>query len=154
MIPRFGATYERTIAESVDVKKVLNNASTGVGHYASTEPLGAVGNFAVAGHRTTFGAPFGRIDELRVGDRIYIETKKGWYVYRFRNMEYVYPSASDVLNEVPRETIVAKDRILTMTSCHPKLSAAERFIAYSIFESFVPRGKGAPSEVADMRRSG
>ncbi len=151
IIPRFGDNFERTIAESVDVKRVLNNSQTGVGHYVSSEPLGAVGNFAVAGHRTTFGAPFGNVDKLRVGDRIYIETKKGWYIYRFRNMEWVYPTQSDVLNPVPTLTIAAKDRILTMTSCHPKLSAAERFIAYSVFETFVPRRSGAPAEVAAMR---
>jgi len=151
MIPRFGDNYVRTIAESVDVKNVLNDPSTGVGHYSSTAPLGAVGNFAIAGHRTTFGAPFGRIDELRVGDRIYVETKKGWFVYRFRNIEFVYPTQSDVLAQVPRETIVAEDRILTMTSCHPKTSAAERVIAYSVFESFVPRKNGAPAEVAEIR---
>jgi sortase A len=151
MVPRFGSNYVRTIAESVDVKKVLNDPSTGIGHYSSTAPLGAVGNFALAGHRTTFGAPFGNVDKLRVGDRIYVETKKGWFVYRFRNIEFVYPTQADVLSSVPRETIVAEDRILTMTTCHPKTSAAERLIAYSVFESFVPRKNGAPAEVAAMR---
>lgn len=151
IVPRFGKNYERTVAESVDVKKVLNDPSTGVGHYSSTARLGEVGNFALAGHRTTFGAPFGEVDRLRVGDRIYLETKQGWYVYRFRNLEYVYPSQSDVLNDMPRETIEAKDRILTMTSCHPKLSEAERIISYSVFESFVPRKNGVPSEIMDMR---
>jgi sortase A len=151
MVPRFGSSYVRTIAESVDVKKVLNNRTTGIGRYSSTSPLGAVGNFALAGHRTTFGAPFGEVDKLRVGDRIYVETEKGWYVYRFRNIEFVYPTQADVLSDVPRETIVAKDRILTMTTCHPKTSESERLIAYSVFESFVPRKYGAPAEVAEMR---
>jgi sortase A len=151
IVPRFGKNYERTVAESVDVKKVLNDPSTGVGHYSSTARLGEVGNFALAGHRTTFGAPFGEVDRLRVGDRLYLETKEGWFVYRFRNIEYVNPSQSDVLNDMPRETVEAKDRILTMTSCHPKLSAAERIIAYSIYESFVPRKNGVPSEIMDMR---
>jgi sortase A len=151
IVPRFGKNYERTVAESVDVKKVLNDPSTGVGHYSSTARLGEVGNFALAGHRTTFGAPFGQVDRLRVGDRIYLETKEGWFVYRFRNIEYVNPSQSDVLNDMPRETVEAKDRILTMTSCHPKLSEAERIIAYSIYESFVPRKNGVPSEIMDMR---
>lgn len=151
LVPRFGKNYERTVAESVDVKKVLNDPNTGVGHYSSTARLGEVGNFALAGHRTTFGAPFGEVDRLRVGDRIYLETKAGWYVYRFRNLEYVHPTQSDVLNDMPRKTVGAKERILTMTSCHPKLSAAERLIAYSVFESFVPRKNGVPSEIQTMR---
>jgi sortase A len=151
IIPRFGARFERTIEESVDIKTVLNDSSTGVGHYVSTSALGEVGNFALAAHRGTFGASFGQIDELRVGDRIYIETEQGWYVYRFRNMEFVYASESTVLNDVPKLSIVAKDRILTMTTCHPKQSISERFVAYSLFESFVPRNRGAPTEVAHKR---
>ena len=147
LVPRFGARYERTVAESVDVERVLNNNVTGIGHYPETAMLGEVGNFAVAGHRTTYGAPLGEIDRLRVGDRIYVETEEGWYIYRFRNLEYVYPNEVDVLNPVPKATIRAKDRILTMTSCHPKLSAAERIIAYSVFESFVPRSNGVPTEI-------
>lgn len=150
IIPRFGPHYVRTIAESVDVDTVLNNLSSGVGHYTGTSQLGEVGNFAVAGHRTTYGAPFGDIDKLRVGDRIYIETKAGWYVYRFRNIQFVYPNETTVLNGVPQTLLAAKDRLLTMTSCHPKLSAAERIIAFSVFESFVPREAGTPSEIVTM----
>jgi sortase A len=148
IVPRFGKHFQRTIEESVDVETVLNDDTAGVGHYSSTSALGELGNFALAAHRGTFGASFGQIDQLRVGDRIYIETKDGWYVYRFRNMEFVYSSESTVLNDVPKLSIVAKERILTMTTCHPKGTISERFIAYSIFESFVPRGRGAPSEVA------
>jgi sortase A len=148
IVPRFGAHFKRTIKESVDMKTVLNDSTAGVGHYSSTSALGALGNFALAAHRGTFGASFGQIDQLRVGDRIYIETEEGWYVYRFRNMEFVYPSESTVLNEVPQLSIVAKERILTMTTCHPKGTISERFIAYSVFESFVPRERGAPAEVA------
>ena len=152
IIPRFGDRYVRTIAESVDVATVLNNIETSVGHYSSSNRLGELGNFAVAGHRTTYGAAFGWVDKLRVGDRIYIETEKGWYIYRFRNMEFVYPSEVAVLNPVPRMIIEAQERILTITTCHPKLSAAERFIAYSVFESFVPRENGTPAEVSALVR--
>ena len=153
IVPRFGKGFERTIEESVDIKAVLNDDTAGVGHYSSTSALGALGNFALAAHRGSFGASFGQIDQLRVGDRIYIETEEGWYVYRFRNLEFVYSTESTVLNDVPKLPIVAKERILTMTTCHPKGTTSERFIAYSIFESFVPRGRGAPSEVADTREN-
>ena len=148
LVPRFGSRYERTLAEGVDVKEVLNNQLTGIGRYSETALLGQIGNFAVAAHRTTYGAPFGDVDKLRVGDRIYVETEDGWYVYRFRNIEYVFPTQVTVLNPVPQLQIEAKDRILTMTTCHPKLSAAERLIAYALFESFVPRANGVPAEIA------
>lgn len=148
IIPRFGERYVRTIAETVDIATVLNNTATSVGHYPSSNLLGDIGNFAIAGHRTTYGAAFGWVDNLRVGDRIYVETEGGWYIYRFRNLEFVYPSEVAVLNPVPQSTVEAQERILTITTCHPKLSAAERFIAYSVFESFVPRENGTPIEVS------
>lgn len=152
IIPRFGDRYVRTIAETVDVATVLNNVETSVGRYPSSNRLGEIGNFAIAGHRTTYGAAFGWVDSLRVGDRVYVETEEGWYIYRFRNLEFVYPTEVAVLNPVPQTTIEAKERILTITTCHPKLSAAERFIAYAVFESFVPRENGTPSEVSALVR--
>jgi sortase A len=154
IVPRFGDTYERAIAYGVDPKKVLNVRSAGLGHYPQTNKLGELGNFAIAGHRTTFGAPLGNIDQLRVGDRLYVESEAGWYVYRFRNLEYVWPKDVAVLKPVPWSKVAATDRLLTLTSCHPKLSSAERVIAYSVFETFVPRDRGAPSEVAAMKAAG
>lgn len=153
-VPRFGADFQRAIATGIDPKTVLNIRDAGIGHYTQSNDLGEVGNFAVAGHRTTYGAPFGNIAELQVGDRIYIETESGWYVYRFRNLEFVWPNNVTVLRPVPESSVTAKDRILTMTSCHPKLSAAERIIAYSVFETFVPRDRGAPAEVAAIKAAG
>lgn len=154
LVPRFGETFERPIATGIDPKTVLNIRDAGIGFYTQTNELGEIGNFAVAGHRTTYGAPFGDIAELRIGDRIYIETDAGWYVYRFRNLEYVWPNNVGVLKPVPESSVKAEDRLLTMTSCHPKLSSAERVIAYSVFETFVPRELGAPSEVALIKAAG
>lgn len=154
IVPRFGKTYTRAIAETVSTTDVLDDPSAGIGHYPTTSQLGQAGNFAVAAHRTTYGAPFADIDQLRVGDRIYIETDAGWYIYRFRNMEYVWPTDTKVLDAVPETTLNTTDRILTMTSCHPKLSSAERFVAYSVFESFVPRSNGVPLEVAAAQGAG
>ena len=150
-IPRFGEDFSRPIAEGVDLPTVLNNPRLGVGRYPETQDLGEVGNFAIAAHRTTYGAPFADIGELRVGDRIYVETREGWFVYRFRNLEYVWPTAMSVLDEIPRFTGAEPlERILTMTSCHPRFSEAERIIAYSVFESWYPRESGPPSEISHL----
>jgi sortase A len=154
LVPRFGATFERAIAGGIDPKTVLNIRSAGIGHYSQTDDLGEIGNFAVAAHRTTYGAPFGNIGELRVGDRLYIETNAGWYVYRFRNLDYVWPNNTSVLKSVPESSVKAQGRILTLTSCHPKMSLAERVIAYSVFETFVPRDRGAPAEVVAIKAGG
>ena len=150
-VPRFGDTYQRVIAEGVDLATVLNDSRLGVGRYPQSTPLGEEGNFAIAGHRTSFGASFGNISELRLGDRLYIETRDGWYSYAFRNLEYVWASEVDVLNPVPKQNNVeVTDRLLTLTSCHPRFSDAERIIAYAVFDGWYPRAGGPPAEIAHI----
>jgi sortase A len=148
-VPRFGEGYARTIAEGVDLVSVLNSPELGVGRYPQSDELGAVGNFAIAGHRTTFGAAFAKIGELRVGDRLYVETEDGWYSYAFRNLEYVWPTELEVLNSFPKLTLESpEERIITLTSCHPRFSEAERIIAYGVFDGWYPREGGPPAEIA------
>jgi sortase A len=150
-VPRFGDTYQRVIAEGVDLATVLNDSRLGVGRYSQSTPLGKEGNFAIAGHRTSFGASFGNISELRLGDRLYIETREGWYSYAFRNLEYVWASEVEVLNPVPKQNAVeVTDRLLTLTSCHPRFSDAERIIAYAVFDGWYPRAGGPPAEIAQI----
>ncbi|MGC5223673.1 class E sortase [Micromonospora sp. DT81.3] len=147
-IPRFGAEYATMIAGGVTRAGTLDHI--GIGHYPDTEMPGQVGNVALAAHRTTFGAPFARLAELHVGDAVVIETPVGWYTYRFRNLEYVQPSEIDVLEDVPQAPGTPADgRYLTMTSCSPKFSLAERIVGYSIFESFRPRAEGPPTSLTD-----
>jgi len=149
IVPRFGADWSRPIAEGVGVEDVLD--TIGVGHYPGTAMPGQVGNFAVAAHRTTYGAPFFSINQLDVGDSIYVETQDGWYRYVFRAHEYVLPDGVSVLNAVPQVADAAPtDRIMTMTSCNPLYSAAERYIAYAVLDSFTPRSAGPPSEIAKL----
>ena len=75
----------------------------GIGHYQGTAMPGAAGNFAVAGHRQTHGAVLDNIDALVPGDRIYVQTREGYYVYVFRNSQIVLPSRTDVLLPVPTQ---------------------------------------------------
>jgi sortase A len=146
-IPRFGSGYAVKMAGGVTRARTLD--PIGIGHYPGTPMPGSMGNVALAAHRTTFGKPFNRIADLHVGDAIVIETADGWYTYRFRTLEYVKPDAVDVLLAVPQQTGVAADgRYLTMTSCSPMYSKAERIVAYSVFESFTPRSAGAPASLA------
>lgn len=145
-IPRFGDDYAVAVAGGVTKARTLDKGE--IGHYPGTGMPGEVGNFAVAGHRTTYGAPFGRIADLRVGDAIVVETKAGWYTYRFRTLEYVRPQAIDVLYPVPQVSQKPDgERYITLTSCSPKFSSAERIIAYGVFESFQPRSAGEPSSL-------
>ena len=150
-VPRFGSDFVRSIAEGVDLEKVLNSRTLGIGRYLESNQLGEFGNFAVAAHRTTWGATFGKIDTLRLGDRIFVEVPEGWYSYAFRNHEYVWATEVDVLNSFPKMTVEAEgSRIITLTSCHPKFSAAERIIAYGVYEGWYPREDGPPTEIAEL----
>lgn len=94
----------------------------GAGHYADTALPCDIGNTAIAGHRTTFGKPFANLDQLRTGDTIELDTPIGGCEYRITKDPYVVaPTEMSVLDPTP-------DRALTLTTCHPKGSAAERLI--------------------------
>lgn len=149
-VPRFGEGFHRPIAGGVSRERTLD--AVGIGHYPDTAMPGGVGNAAFAAHRTGYGgAPFYQIGELRIGDALIIETEDGWYTYRFRNLEYVPPSAVGVLDAVPQATNPPEgERYLTLTTCHPKHTIDERVIAYSVFDSFQPRSAGPPESLTEV----
>jgi sortase A len=99
-----------------------DDLAKGPGHYPDTPMPGDVGNAAIAGHRTTFGAPFNRIDELRSGDSIDVTTLAGIFHYKVNQApKVVFPTDLSVLDPTPTAT-------LTLTSCHPKFSARQRIV--------------------------
>lgn len=151
--PAFGTTYANRIAETTDWWTVLNLDEKGIGRYENTQMPGEPGNFALAGHRSgPLINSFREVMNLRVGDPLFIETEDGWYTYRFRDIEYVLPTETDVLNPFPRlQGEPGKDQIMTFTTCHPKLAGSdERAIAYSVFESYQPRSAGPPAELKKL----
>lgn len=145
-VPRFGKDWQFKIASGVTRPDIMDRGE--IGHYPDTAMPGAVGNTAYAAHRWTSGAPFDPIDKLVVGDAIVIQTKAGWYTYRFRSFEYVQPSQVQVLLPVPnQEGVAANGRYLTLTSCAPKLNSLERIIAYAVFDEFTPAADGPPASL-------
>lgn len=147
--PRLGADWRRVIRETVSVPEVLNSETSGVGHYTGTQMPGQVGNFAIAGHVNGYGNAFIDVHRMHLGDKIYIETKDGWYTYSFRDFEYVQPDAVAVLLPVPREpNLTPTDRIMTLTTCNPPWHSGERLVAYSTFDSWQPLSAGPPAAIA------
>lgn len=143
-VPRFGADWQYTIAGGVTRPDVLDLAY--VGHYTDTAMPGEVGNSAYAAHRWGYGALFGPMDQLVIGDAIVVQTQDGWYTYRFRSLEYVRPDQVEVLASVPgRPDAPANERYLTLTTCSPMYSVSERLIAYAVFDSFTPTADGPPA---------
>ncbi len=121
----------------------------GAGHVPGTPLPGNNGNFAIAAHRHAYGGGFENLHTLHVGDHVYIGTKDGWYEYTFRDIQYVQPTQVNVLLPVPMEPGVAPvDRLITMTTCNPFFSTAERMIAYGEFDKFYPYAGGPPKQIA------
>ena len=114
-IPKIGA--EHHVIEGVGVADLRK----GPGHYPGTALPGEAGNAGVAGHRTTYGGPFNRLDELSPGDTIEVTTVRGPFTYRVAETKVVAPSQVEVLAPTP-------DARLTLTTCHPKYSAKQRLI--------------------------
>ena len=141
-IPRFGADYARPVLSGTG-RDVL---ALGVGHYVGTAPPGAVGNFALAGHRTTYGRPFHDVDWLEDGDRVVVETAAEVFVYEVSERRVVRPGDVEVIAPVPGSPGEApSEALLTLTSCHPRYSATERFIVHARLVEAVPRAEWDPA---------
>lgn len=121
----------------IGVDTVVVNGTTrpdlrkGPGHYPDTPLPGQAGNAAIAGHRTTYGAPFGDLDQLTPGDVIVVRTLQGTFRYRMTEQLIVSPSDVSVLDPVrkdPADPDSPFAATLTLTTCNPKYSAAQRLV--------------------------
>jgi sortase A len=139
LYPDAGEAFARIIIPAINVDQIsvegvsVEDLRKGPGHYRTTPNPGQAGNAAIAGHRTTYGAPFHRVDELEPGDPIFVTTAQGVFEYRVLGFEnpaggpergyfIVSPSDTWVLDQK------AGQNILTLTACHPKYSARQRII--------------------------
>lgn len=148
-VPAFGE-YARVVGEGTSTY-VLDSPDLGLAHYTESAMPGGVGNFAIAGHRNGQGGPFTHLDDLQVGSLVYVQTAEAWYVYEFRNSEYVEPSAVEVVGPVPQQPGAAPtDRLLTLTTCNPEWSSAGRLIAYASFVGWQPLEDGMPASLASV----
>jgi sortase A len=102
----------------------LDNLRKGPGHYPDTPLPGDRGTVAIAGHRTTYGAPFRRIDELHRRQEIVVDMPYGRYVYRVERTKIVEPTDLSVLDRVGHDRLV-------LSACHPLYSAAQRVVVFA-----------------------
>jgi sortase A len=122
-IPKIGV--ERVLVEGVEREHLRR----GPGHVPSTVLPGQPGTFGVSGHRTTYGAPFFRLNELGKGDRIQIVTEAAVYTYTVSRTLIVRPTDVWVLDNVRGRNGRLKATI-TLTTCHPRYSAKQRLIVF------------------------
>jgi len=112
----------------IDLEWIVNEGTDrqtlkeGPGHIIETPLPGDLGRCTFSGHRTTYGAPFNKIDELVKGDLIYLETIKGEVLtYAVTGLEIIDPRDVYILEGSDKKELV-------LTSCYPEYSAAERII--------------------------
>jgi sortase A len=118
-IPAIDLDY--VVVEGTDTEDLKK----GPGHYTETAyPWQDGGRVGIAGHRTTYGAPFWSLNELVPGDRIVLATEYGIFDYRVTELRVIDPSDGSVLEPTRRPSLV-------LTTCEPRFSAAQRLIVFA-----------------------
>ncbi len=119
VIPKIGV--DKYVVEGVEE----GDLQQGPGHYPGTPMPGEPGNSAIAGHRTTYGAPFYSVNELQKGDDIFVTTKAGQFHYTVDQTQVVQPTDVEVIGPT-------SDNRLTLTTCEPRFSATSRLIVVAL----------------------
>ncbi|MEZ5245360.1 MAG: sortase [Acidimicrobiales bacterium] len=143
--PEDGDAVARIEIPSIGVDKIVVSGvqvadlRKGPGQYPGTAAVGTTGNTSIAGHRTTYGAPFNRVDELAPGDEIHVTGILGRFTYRVMDPEIAYAEQITTVDEYDGGHVIVRptatwvlgdfgDNRLTLTACHPELSSRQRII--------------------------
>jgi sortase A len=136
-----GAAVGRLEIDRIDLNAVVVHGTSAPslrkapGHYRGTVLPGQRGSVGIAGHRTSYGAPFRHVDRLRAGDRLELTMPYGRFTYRVQGKKIVSPSQSDVFQRVSYQRLV-------LSACHPLYSASQRVLVFARLESRRPLGPG------------
>lgn len=124
-IPRLGTDWRFVVVEGA----AKDQLAKGPGHIPGTALPGQVGNVGIAGHRVTHAHPFYDLDQLRPGDRVVLRTTDGRFTYTVTGSRVVAPTEVSVLDARPGQ------RLLTLTTCHPRYSARQRLVVQATLAS-------------------
>jgi sortase A len=125
-MPSIGRSY--VVVEGTD----LGTLRKGPGHYPGTPLPGEGGTVGVAGHRTTYGAPFRTVDKLKRGDQLEMDMPYGRFFYRVDKIQIVKPNAFWIVGK-------RKHEMLVLSACHPLYSAARRIVVFSTLVRSEPK---------------
>lgn len=141
-VPRFGADWNKPVLEGTGPDTLRK----GLGHYPGTARPGESGNFAVAGHRRTYGDPFKDVPELRPGDAVIVKDAATWYTYTVRAApSRILPTETGVLDPVPRSSpFSAPGRYLTLTTCEPEWGHSHRLVVWAELTGTRSAAQGPP----------
>jgi sortase A len=139
-IPRVG--LDMIVVNGTDA----DTLKRGPGRYLGSFMPGEGELVYLAGHRTTYSAPFSHIDALRPGDRVTLAMPYGSFEYRIARSVVVSATATDVLRS-------RGDEVLALQSCHPRFFATHRFIAYAKPVAVKPAGARERVPARKLERS-
>jgi sortase A len=151
-IPRFASDWRMPVHRGTGTR-VLRE---GLGLYPTGPEPGALGNVSLAGHRTTWGAPFKHLNEIRPGDAIFVRTAQRRYEYRVTSRGVTEPSDTSVI----RPDLDGTRAMLTLTTCHPEFSSGKRLYVHArlitartreVLAEFSGLGPGAAPGRSDRR---
>ncbi|MFJ7267100.1 class E sortase [Streptomyces sp. NPDC099050] len=145
-VPRFGPDWNKPVLEGTGTELLKK----GLGHYAGTARLGGTGNFAVAGHRRTYGDPFKDIPKLRPGDLVILKDAAGWYTYTVRgDVLRTLPTEVGVVDPVPaRSPFTGPGKYLTLTTCDPEWGHSHRLVVWAELTGTRTLAQGSPEGLA------
>ncbi|APT93451.1 housekeeping sortase [Corynebacterium phocae] len=175
-IPTFGSDYHFAVVEGTKDEHLL----VGPGRYVDSQLPGQHGNFAVAGHRVGKGAPFNDLGNLQTCDAIVVETQTEWITYRVlpiggvaadclnqeqqaklgaeyagvQGLTITHPGDVAVIDPVPGTQVTAQEAsegLITLTTCHPQFSNAERMIVHAMETSVEPKQPGQRPAVLEEK---
>jgi sortase A len=134
--------YAKVVVEGTTVADLKR----GPGRIVTSAMPGELGNLVISGHRTTYGAPFADVDRLQPGDAVVVETRDRWFTYRVTGTRIVAPTAVEVTYPVPgRIDAEPTERLLTLTTCHPRYSARQRMVVSAVLEEELAKTEGDPA---------
>ena len=123
---------------SINISKIIVEGITpkdlrrGPGHFPKTPLPGELGNSAIAGHRTSYDAPFGNLNTIALDDPIIVTTPKGKFEYIVKEVSIISPDETSVLTNTPRVAT------LTLITCHPRFSTSQRLVVRAELSSTSP----------------
>lgn len=134
--PLPGGVMARITAPSIDLDAYVvrgvryKDLEKGPGWFTNTAQFGEPGISGIAGHRTSFDAPFADLDQLHEGEEVTIETKRGTFTYVVTHSKIVEPTNDEIL-QAPDQTLSQ----LALVTCHPKWTSTKRLVVFASLES-------------------
>ena len=157
--PPLGDAYARFYLPTLDGGTALvvvqgvavDDLKQGPGHWPGSAAPGQVGNLVISGHRTTYGAPFNGLADLRPGDPLVVETRDDWVTYRVTGSRVVQPTAVGVSLPVPDQPgATPTAALITLTTCTPEFSARQRLVVEGLLQDVRPKADGRPAALAGV----